>query len=82
MDEDKIITKLLEHDERLERIEENMFTKEDSRKMMELLEGIATVCKNIQEDHVFAIEWIKRLQTKIDQQENEIHAIKARLQMA
>lgn len=76
MDEDKIITKLaehdeqftrvivklIEHDERFERIEENMFTKEEGRKMMDTLDGIAKICKDIREDHLFAIEWIKRLQ--------------------
>lgn len=78
----KVIVKLIEHDERFERIEGSMFTKEDGRKMMDILEGIATICKRIQEDHLFAIEWIKRLQTQVDHQESEIQKIKSRLQIA
>ncbi len=82
MNEDLIINKLLEHEDRLKRIEENMATKDDVRRMTDLLEGIATIAKRIQEDHVFAIEWLKRLQSQYDKQEEEIRKIKLKLQIA
>ena len=82
MNEELVIKKLLEHDDRLQRIEEHMATKDDIRHLTDILEGIATMCKKIQEDHVFAIEWLKRLQTQFDRQEEDIRQIKMRLQMA
>lgn len=79
---DKIIVKLIEHDERMDRIEANMVTKADNQRVLDLLEGIATICKRIQEDHLFAMEWIKRLQSQVDQQESDIRKIKAQLHIA
>jgi hypothetical protein len=81
MNEDKLIRKLLEHDDRLDRIERNMASKDDVRRMTDLLEGIATICKNIQEEHTFAVEWVKRLQTQVERQEEDIRQIKLRLQI-
>ncbi|MEK7516667.1 MAG: hypothetical protein AAB562_03665 [Patescibacteria group bacterium] len=82
MIEDKVIHKLLEHDDQFRSIRENMATRDDMRKVMDVLEGIATICKNIQEDHVFSIEWLKRIQAQVEKQDEEIRQIKMRLQMA
>ncbi len=60
---DKVIMKLVEHDERMDRIETNMVTKADNQRVLDILDGIAKICRNIQEDHIFGVEWIKRLQT-------------------
>lgn len=81
MNEELIVKKLIEHDEQLSYIRQNMFTRDDGRKMMDILEGIATVVKKIQEDHTFAIEWLKRLQTQVERQQEDIQKIKVRLQM-
>lgn len=82
MNEDKVIQEILILKDDVQIIKETMSTKDDIRSMMHLLEGIATVCKKIQEDHVFAIEWLKRLQSQVERQENDIRQIKLRLQMA
>ncbi len=85
MNEDKIIEKLLEHDERLERMEsrlDNTATRDEIREIRSILEVIAVDVKKIREDHVFALEWMKRLQDKVDQQEEEIRRIKLQLKMA
>ena len=82
MDEKKVITKLIEHDASLDRIERNMATKDDVRDMKDVLESIVTIAKKIQEDHVFAVEWLKRLQDHVERQDEEIRQIKLKLQMA
>lgn len=79
---DLLISKTVEHGERLERIEAKMATKDDFRHMLGLLEGIATDIKTIKDDHIFAIEWLKRIQAHIEKQDLEIQAIKLKLQMS
>ncbi|MBI5135421.1 hypothetical protein HZA86_04295 [Candidatus Uhrbacteria bacterium] len=80
--EEKIIQKLIDHDEQLQFIRENMATSNDVRNMTGILEGIATITQKIQEDHTFGIEWIKRLQTPVERQEEDIRKIKMQLQIA
>ena len=66
MNEDKIIQKLLEHDSHLQCIKEQMATKNDVRLLMSTLDSLQFICKKIQEDHFFTIEWLKRLQKQVD----------------
>jgi len=60
MNEEKIIEKLLEHDREFIAIRREM--KDGFNKVNETLEQLVTIVKKIQEDHVFALEWLKRLQ--------------------
>lgn len=92
MDEDKIIQKLMEHDDRLERIEqkfETVMSKEEGRGIKETLEQVVSIVKKIQDDHFFTIELYKRMQNEIDnqkselrKQDEEIRKIKMQLKMA
>ncbi len=85
MNEDKVIQKLLEHDDRFERMEqklENTATRDELREIKTILESVAVDVKKIREDHLFVLEWMKRLQDKVDQQEEEIRRIKMQLKMA
>lgn len=82
MDENKVINEIISLRENVEIIKETMATKDDVRRMTDLLEGLTTIAKRIQEDHVFAIEWLKRLQNQFEKQEEEIRQIKLKLQMA
>lgn len=89
MNEDKIIEKLLEHDDQLREIRETMFTKADGERMLQAIDGLTQMVKKIHEDHVFALEWLKRLQDRVDQQEErlkaqeeEIKKLKLKLQVA
>ena len=82
MNDDLIIKKLLEHDERFDRWEEKMATKDDMREIKNTLDVIVTEIKKIRDDHVFAVEWLKRLQTQVEKQEDDIRQIKLKLQMA
>jgi len=79
MSEDKIIKKLLEHDQNFETLEMKM--DEGFNKVNETLEQIATIMKKIQEYHTFALEWLKRLQNQVERQEQEIIKIKQQLKI-
>ncbi|MBI2644835.1 hypothetical protein HYW94_01500 [Candidatus Uhrbacteria bacterium] len=78
---DSLIGTAVDHGERLSRIEETMVTKTDYRHMLGILEEIATRMKRIEEDHAFAIEWLKRIQLQVDKQEQEIQFIKMKLNL-
>ena len=82
MDENKVIQKLVDHDEQLSFIRENMATGSDVREIKSVLESLVTIVKKIDEDHTFAVEWLKRLQTQVEKQEEDIRLIKLKLQMA
>ena len=82
MNEDKIIMAVLDLGERIKQIQEEMMTKADGRRIQDVLEGHTTIMKNIQEDHTFAIEWVKRLQDRVDEQEKEIKYLKLQLKLA
>ena len=47
MNEDKIIKKLLDHDERFDKLEEKMATKDDLREIQNTLEEITTIVKRL-----------------------------------
>ncbi|MCX7779085.1 MAG: hypothetical protein N2259_02480 [Patescibacteria group bacterium] len=76
MPQDKIILKLLEHDERLERIEEKMATKDDMREIMEMLEGITTIAQRLDQERIFTAEWVKRIEKEVEEHRQEIIKIK------
>ena len=80
MNEDKIIEKLLQHDQEFTAIRQEM--KNGFHEVNKTLEQMVTILKKIQEDHVFALEWLKRLQDQVERQENEIIKIKQQLKMA
>lgn len=79
MNEDKIIKKLLEHDEELKNIRENMLTREDGRKLFDTLEDIATRVKRIDEDRILSYQWIKRIEEKVDLHDEMLNKIKIHL---
>ena len=80
MNEDKIIEKLLEHDQEFITLRQEMKNGFDG--INKTLEQMVTILKKIQEDHVFALEWLKRLQDQVERQENEITKIKLQLKIA
>ena len=82
MNEDKIITEIINLKEEVRLIKEQMFTKADGRKMMEMIEGMTGMVKKVSEDHAASILWLNRLQDKVDKQEAEIMAIKLQLKIA
>ena len=82
MNEDKIIQKLLEHDERFDKIDEEMVKKTDIREVMNTLEEVATIVKRLDQERIFTTEWIKRIEEKVEQDSLEIVKIKQVLKIA
>lgn len=80
--QDKIINKLIEHDEQLALIREHMVTKDDLRQVTNILEGIATSVKRIEDDHTMTIEWVTRVQERVEAHDRDINKIKLQLHIA
>lgn len=80
MNEDKIIEKLLEHDQEFviigKKIDDGFNGTND------ILEQVVTIVKKIEEDHTFSVEWLKRLQDQVERQDREIIRIKQELKLA
>jgi DNA anti-recombination protein RmuC len=87
MNEDKIIEKLIEHDERFDKIDQKMDTFKE-----EILQGqdeIIRIVKRLDEDRVFTHKWVERIESeledtkmKVSKQETEIQEVKAQLHIA
>ncbi|OGH69019.1 MAG: hypothetical protein A2754_00980 [Candidatus Magasanikbacteria bacterium RIFCSPHIGHO2_01_FULL_47_8] len=81
MNEDKIIQKLLEQDDKLASI----VTKEEFQQTRnEILSGqdtMITILKRLDEERIFANKWIKDIETKVARQEEEIRKIKLQLNL-
>ena len=69
------VKKLLDHDLRFDRIEERMATKDDIAELKQMMEKLTTMVAKIQEDQLFAIEWLKRMQDQVDKQAEDIRQI-------
>ena len=66
MPEDKIIQKLLEHDERLQLISENMATKADLREVIAGQDKMIGILKRLDQERVFTTEWIRRIEKDVE----------------
>ena len=80
MAKDKIIEKLLQHDEEFKSLRQEM--RDGFNKVNDVLEELVTIVKKILADHVFALEWLIRLQDQVEKQEQESIKIKQQLKLA
>ena len=72
MPEDKIIQKLLEHDKRLDQIEERV---EKTLTLDDYLKGqdkILAVLQRLDQERVFTSEWIRRIESDVERVKKEL----------
>ncbi|OGY41764.1 MAG: hypothetical protein A2Y82_02710 [Candidatus Buchananbacteria bacterium RBG_13_36_9] len=77
MPEDKIIQKLLEHDDRFEKLEGKM--DENFRKVNDTLESIVTIVQRLDQERIFTAEWVKRIEKEVEDHTKEIKDMKLKL---
>lgn len=82
MNEDLIIKKLLEHDEKFVEIKNTMATKDEVRELKVLVEEVVTITKGIKKEQVAQASWLGRLQKNDARQDKDIANIKTNLKMA
>lgn len=86
MNEDKIILKLLEHDERLERVEgkiDKMLTRDEFTKTSDQM---MVILKRLDEERIFTYSWIRRVEEEVgamkmtaDRHERDLQRVKKEL---
>ncbi len=79
MNEDKIIQKLIEHDEKLELIEEKMATKQDIRDIRTTMDEDVVILKRLDQERSFDTEWIRRVEKNTEDNTKEIKQMKQKL---
>jgi len=89
MDEERVIQKIGELDQRVGNVENKMLTKEDGDRIMTTLDGIVKIVTKIDQENQFGTEWLKRLQDEVDdqkeviqKQQSEIEKIKEKVGIA
>jgi len=66
MDEDKIILKLIEHDERFERIEDGVKGMVTKKEFTNAFEEIMTILKRLDEERPFTYAWSRRVEDEVN----------------
>ncbi len=84
MNEDKVLQKLVEHDERFNSLEKNL-KQEISNTKSEILghlDGAMVVLKKLDEERVMQHARVDRLETKVEQHDKDIKDLKQNLKTA
>ncbi|MDP3900721.1 MAG: hypothetical protein Q8Q23_06660 [bacterium] len=66
MDEQKVINELLTLCADVDVIRETMATKDDVRSMQGTLEDIVTIVKRLDQERIFTLEWVKRIEADVN----------------
>ncbi len=82
MNEDKIIQKLIEHDERLDRIEEKMATRADLNDIRTTMDAMLGILNRLDQERIFTVEAIRRIENEVQVHSQEIKQIKQQLKLA
>ena len=82
MNEDQIIVKLIEHDERFNRLEEKMATKDDLRQVYNTLDAAMVILKRLDQERVFTAQWVSRIEQRVEEDHKEILRLKQVLNVA
>lgn len=82
MREDKIIKKLIEHDEQLECIREKLGKIATSDEVNQRFDETITILKKLDQERVFTIEWVRNVEKVVSQHTKAIANIKQELKIA
>lgn len=81
MPKDKIILKLLEHDERLERIEGKVDSMITRKEYLQGYDEMITILRRLDQERIFTIEWVRRMEKEVEEHRRAINKIKQTLKI-
>jgi hypothetical protein len=67
---DRITDKLLEHDDRFDKLEKTM--AEGFSKVNDNLEEIVTIVQRLDQERIFTVQWIRRIEDEVGEQKIKI----------
>ncbi len=65
MNEEKVLSKLIEHDERFEHIEQNMATKSEMAALTHSMDKAMVILQRLDQERLFTNERIKRIEKAV-----------------
>ena len=75
MNEDKIIQKLIEHDERFDSIEQKLDSKLGRDEYLKGQDEIMTILRRLDQERIFTAEWIRRIENDVDKVKKQLNII-------
>ena len=82
MSEDKIIKKLLEHDEKLANVVEKDEFQQFRSEMLKGQDKMVAILKRLDDERVFTQKWVEEMEGRIDKNEKELKKLKLQLKVA
>ena len=82
MNEDKIIQKLFEHDEKFERVATKDSVDRLRDEMIRGQEEMITILRRLDQERIFTAEWVRRIEKEVEEHREEIKRIKVQLNVA
>jgi hypothetical protein len=82
MNNDAIIKKLLEHDERFDILEEKMVTRSDVNQIMTLMDKQIVILQRLDQERIFTQEWVRRIESDVEKSKKDIEHMKKLLKVA
>lgn len=80
MNEEKIIKKLFEHDDRFEKLEKEI--GDFRRETLDGQEQMITILKRLDQERIFTAEWIRRIEADVETNKMEVIKIKQLLKVS
>ncbi len=75
MSNDKVIKKLIEQDEQLEKLGKNMATRLDLDEMRTVMDKAMTILERLDQERIFTQEWVKRIENDVDRIKKHLHLV-------
>jgi chromosome segregation ATPase len=79
---EKISDLAFNHGDRIAWLEENVATKKDFKELMISVDNWTKKIADVREDHLFGVEWMKRMQEQLGWHEQDIRKLKLMLNLA
>lgn len=84
MNEEKIVKKLIEHDERFDRLDEKIDSKVSGLRddINTRLDQILVIVQRLDQERLFTFETVKRMQNDLETQQKDMKRVKQILKIA
>jgi len=79
MDENKVLQKLIEHDERFDRLKQTLADKASFSTFNEKMDKAIVILQRLDQERIFTQEWVRRVEAEVERHTQEINKVKQQL---